>query len=211
MDTDAIQKQIAVLKLAGEDNERDIHLAHIPIELHDNVIELTSVPLDYASCLTVMLGVVTPSYSTSMWQVDAANWSKKFPNSTVFDLQLKSARGSPNALDTADASDKIKAAFSVINLINDQSPLRIILLGPGYASFLPYTIKHMIKEWKTEDGEERKKKKLILVISNTTQVNKYFELCKELCLTGLCQAVQFYNTDYYYPFGYYNTENDTPK
>jgi hypothetical protein len=208
METDAIQKQIAAPESANEERDNDSHLAHIPSELHDNVIELTSVPLDTGSSLTVMLGILNPSYSSAMWQTDAVKWSTRFPKSNIINIKLRSVRGSPNVLDTADAADTIKAAIEAINSIKGQSALRIILLGPGYASFLPVTIKHLLKEWKTEKGEEGKQKKLNLVISNTTQVDKYFDFCKELCLTGFCHSVQFYNTDYYYPFGYYYAEKD---
>ena len=197
---------LAGQKVAEEEKESDCHLAHIPCELHNNVIELTSVPLDYSSSLTVMLGILTPAYSSVMWKNDVASWSAKFPNSTIVDIQLTSVRNSPNVLDSADAILKIKEALSVINLIDDKTPLRLILLGTRYASFIPKTIRYLLTEWKTQDGENRTQKKLLLVISNTTQAERYFKLCQQLCLTGACHSVQFYNTDYYYPFGYYHED-----
>jgi hypothetical protein len=204
----SMQEKVAILQQASAEKASESHLAHIPNVLHDNVIELTSVRLDCTAEPTVMLGIVNQAYPSSMWEVDANKWQTVFPNSSVIEIKLCSLRDSPQVLDTAIAIPNVEKGLSLMNSISGDTPLRVILLGPGYASILPRTIKHLLKEWKTPDGEERPQKKLNLVISNTTKAEEYFELCKRLCLTGVCHSIQFYNTEYYFPFGRYNFEND---
>jgi hypothetical protein len=204
-----LSKQFASQNLANEEKANESHLAHIPNVLHDNVIELTSVQLDCSAEPTVMLGIVNQAYSSSMWKVDVARWTAVFPNSSIIEIQLYSVRDSPQVLDTAKAIPKVEEGLSLMNSCSDNTPLRLILLGPGYAPGILFkTIRHLLKEWKTPEGGERQQKKLNFVISNTSRVEQYFDLCKRLCLTGVCHSIQFYNTDYYYPFGRYNVEND---
>jgi hypothetical protein len=184
------------------------HLAHIPKVLHDNVIELTSARLDCTAEPTVMLGIVNEAYPSNLWKVDVNNWMAVFPNSPLIEIQLCNLRDSPRVLDTAISIPNVEKGLSFMNTIPDDTPLRVILLGPGYAPLLKKTIKHLLNEWKTPDGEERPQKKLNLVISNTEIAKEYFKFCKRLCLTGVCHSIQFYNTDYYYPYGRYDVEDD---
>jgi len=183
----------------------DSHLAFIPSELHENVIELTSVKLDRSSITTVMLGIICPpTYSASMWKTDVKSWEHEFPNSAIYEIDLKALPNSPKLLDAADAIEKINRALPRMNDVSDNHPLRLILLGPGHNVFLNQSIQHLLKEWKTPDGGERRKKIIHFIISADTEKEEIFDLCKQLCLTGVCHSIQFYNTRYYHPFGYYN-------
>ena len=187
--------------------ELESYMAFIPTTLHDNVIELTSVKLDRSTSdqsMTLMLGFINEIYSSTMWSNDVKKWLHEFPNTAVLQIQLPTERKAPNVLDEAKAIEKINEALERIHSIPDNTPLRMIVLGPAFHPFLFDTIKHLLKEWRTPDGEERRVKQLKFVISNPENDQEYFNFCKKLCLSGLCQSIQFYNTGYYNPFGHYN-------
>jgi hypothetical protein len=181
--------------------------AFIPSVLHDNVIELTSVKLDRSTSdksTTVMIGFITPTYFYDMWKKDVNEWKREFPDTSVFELQLHTEEKLPTVIDDSKAITKINEALKKIKQIPDNTPLRLIVLGPGFHEFLFQVIKELLNEWKTPDGGDRKFKKLNFIISNTTKEGEFFEFCRKLCLAGVCHSIQFYNTDYYRPFGHYN-------
>jgi hypothetical protein len=188
-------------------------MAFIPTTLHDNVIELTSVKLDRSKSdksTTMMIGFITPTYVHKMWKKDVDKWKGEFPNTSVCDLELHTkthfpANGEAQViLDDTKANEAVNNVLPIIKQIPDNTPLRMIVLGPAFHPFLFDTIKHLLKEWRTPDGKERRFKKLNCIISNTKKESEFFDFCRKLCLSGVCQSVQFYNTDYYRPFGHYN-------
>lgn len=180
------------------------HLAFIPEILFDKVVELTQVPVNYNDMTTLILGIVCTAYPESMYKNDVKNWTSKFNTSAIVPVKLKSLADSPNVLNAADAISEINAALERMNTISNDSPVRLILVGPGHTHFTLESIQHLMKKWKTPDGGERLQKKLHFVTSGDTPSEEMFDLCKQLCLTNVCNSVQFYNTMYYNPFGYYN-------
>jgi hypothetical protein len=187
--------------------ELESYMAFIPTTLHDNVIELTSVKIDRSTSdqsITLMLGFICETYSSKSWTIDVAKWLQEFPNTAVFELQLLTETNDPTVLHEAKAIEAINEALERIHSIPDNTPLRMVVLGPGFHPFLFDTIKHLLKEWRTPDGEKRRVKQLNFIISNPKNDQEYFNFCKKLCLSGVCQSIQFYNTGYYNPFGHYN-------
>ena len=153
---------------------------------------------------TVILGIVCQAYSKSMYKNDIKNWKTKFNTSTIHEIECLSLADSPELLNAADAIGKINEALDFMNKIPSDSTIRLILVGPGHTKFTLEAIQHLMKKWKTPDGGERSQKKLHFITSGDTPGEEMFNLCKQLCLTGICTSIQFYNTMYYNPFGYYN-------
>jgi len=190
--------------LDHDNNPSESHLAFIPEILFDNVIELTSVTLNNNDMATVIIGIVCKAYTEVMFKEDVKNWKSKFNTSKVTPVQFQSHTDSPDTLNAAHAIEKINATLETMKSIPNASPVRLILVGPGHTQFTLDAIKHLMKKWTNSDGTERSQKKLYFAISGDTPSEELFELCKELCLTGLCSSIQFFNTIYYRPFGYYN-------
>ena len=182
------------------------HLAFIPEMLYDKVVEMTSVSLNNNAMMTLILGIVCSAYPGSMYKNDVKNWNSKFNTSEIHQVEFKSHMDSPELMDRSDAITKINEALERMNEIPNGSPVRLILVGPGHTQFILEAIKHLMKMWKVKDGE-RSEKKLCMVISGDTPSEENFELCKQLCLTGVCNSIHFYNTMYYNPFGYYNNNS----
>ena len=189
--------------MADADKPLDCHLAFVPQELNDNVIELTSVKLDRGDMTTVVLGIICQAYTKAMWRTDVKNWEREFPNSAFYDLDLETLCDSPNLLNAPDAIKKIDTALTHMNAIEDDLPVRLILVGPGHTKFTMEAIQHLLKQWKMQTGGERVQKRMHFIISGDNDDEENFDLCKQLCLTGVCHSIQFYNTMYYNPFGYY--------
>jgi hypothetical protein len=187
--------------------EMNSYMAFIPSVLHDNVIELTSVKLDRSTSdksTTVMIGFINPTYFHDMWRKDVNKWKLEFPNTSVLELQLHTEKNSAMVIDDSQAIPKIYEAVEKIKQIPDNTPLRLIVLGPGFHEFVFQAIKHLLKEWKTPDGGERRFKKLNFITSDQERGGEFFEFSRKLCLAGVCHSIQFHNTGYYYPFGHYN-------
>ena len=140
-------------------------------------------------------------------QNDVKNWRSKFTTSEIYPVDFKSLMDAPELMNQPDAIPKINAALERMNDIPNGSPVRLVLVGPGYTKFILQAIDHLMKMWKAHDGE-RSVKKLCMVISGDTPSEKHFEQCKQLCLTGVCDSIQFYNTMFYNPFGYYNKRDN---
>jgi len=187
-----------------DDKPSESHLAFIPATLFDKVIELTSVTLNSNDMTTLILGIVCKAHTDVMFKADVKEWKSKFNTSSVINVQFQSLTDSPELLNQSHAIEKINSAMETMKAIPNGLPVRLILVGPGHTKFTYQAIKHLLKKWTNSDGSERSQKKLCFVISGDSPSEELFELCKELCLTGLCSSIQFYNTIYYRPFGYYN-------
>ena len=119
-------------------------MAFIPTTLHDNVIELTSVKLDRSTSdksTTVMIGFITPTYFHDMWKKDVDKWKGEFSNTSVCELQLHTETNLPTVIDEAKAIEAINKALVKIKQIPDNTPLRMIVLGPGFHEFIFQVIK----------------------------------------------------------------------
>ena len=187
------------------------HLAFIPKRLTGNVITLKSEELNKERIGTVFLGIITPEYNQSMWDLDVQRWKEGFnlPNTTQYCIEVKMQNlnlsdGKPTKkVDAASAIVEIETALTVINAAPCGVPIRVIFLGPGVSQLTLDALMYLVREWKAPNNETRNDKYIQVVTTGVLMQRNLFDLCKKLCLAGICQTIQFYDTMQYYPFGHY--------
>jgi hypothetical protein len=151
-----------------------------------------------------MIGLNSQTNFHDMWKKDVNKRKGEFSNTSVCELQLHTETTLPTVIDDANAIEATNKALVKIKQIPDKTRLRLILLGPGFHEFIFKVIKQLLDEWKTPDGEKRRFQQFNFTISNTTTEREFFDFCRKLCISGVCQSVHFYNTDYQRPHGHYN-------
>jgi len=187
------------------------HLAFIPKKLTGNVITLKSEELNKERIGTVFLGIITPEYDQSMWDLDVQRWKNEFdlPNTTQYCIEVKMQNlnlsdGKPTKkVDAASAIVEIETALTVINKAALGATIRVIFLGPGVSQLTLDALMYLVREWKAPNDETRNDKNIQVVTTGVLVQRNLFDLCKKLCLAGICQTIQFYDTMQYYPFGHY--------
>jgi len=117
-------------------------------------------------------------------------------------VELRDALGK---VDSARGIVEINAAMVILNNVPCGQTIRIIFLGPGMAQLTLDALTHLVREWKTPDDEDRtaSNKKFQVVTTGDNKRFNLLKLCQRLCLSGVCQSIEFYDTMKYYPFGRY--------
>jgi len=123
-----------------------------------------------------------------------------------FEIPLLPLSEAHNLLDSTDAIPKIENALQVINMLPNGELIRVVNLGTGYSHFLYEAITYLLKEWKDSDGAPRTAKYMQFITSGDTAENSLANFCQWLCVSGLCENIEFYNTRKYHPFGYCSAE-----
>ena len=189
------------------DQPREEHLAFIPTQLHDNTITLNATTLNREHMKTVFIGITTSSYTPSMWDEDARKWMNDFQllKQNCTDVKMQELRDSPGKVDCARAVVEINAALVILSNVPCGEPIRVICLSPSMAQLTLDTLTYLIREWKTSDDTVRlaTDKKLQVVTTGDSSTFNLFKLCQRLCIAGVCQSIEFYDTMSYYPFGHY--------
>jgi hypothetical protein len=185
----------------------EAHLAFIPDNLSDNVITLNAATLNRENMKTVFIGILTTSYTQTMWEIDRKKWIDHFQllNQQCIDVKMLELRDLPGKVDSARAIVEINAALVILSNVVCGQSIRIIFLGPGMSQLTLDAFTHLVREWKTPDNQDRRSEdKLLQVVTHgDNKVFNLFKLCERLCLSGLCQSIEFYDTMKYYPFGRY--------
>jgi arginine repressor len=183
------------------------HLAFIPEILQDNVITLQGATLSRDFMKTVFIGITTTAYTPSMWDDDRGKWMNSFQllQQNCVDVRMLELRESPGKVDCARAVVEINRALVILSNVTCGESIRVICLGPSMSQLILDTFTYLLREWKTPENEARSsdcKRVQVVTTGDGDQLN-LFKLCKELCLSGVCQSIEFYDTMEYYPFGHY--------
>jgi hypothetical protein len=189
------------------------HLAFIPDYLNDNVITLSAARLSRNNMKTVLTGITTGIYTPSMWENDARKWTNHFQLllQNCIEVKMLEMRDSPGKVDCARAVVEINRALEELSKVPCGEFIRVIFLGPAVSQLTLDTLTYLVREWKTPDNTARYATDKKLQVVTTGELEKtaigkdynMFNLCKKLCIAGVCQSIEFYNTMQYYPFGYY--------
>ena len=118
---------------------------------------------------------------------------------------------SPGKVDCARAIVEINKALEKLCQVACGEFIRIIFLGPAVSQLTLDTLTYLVREWKSPDYAERNSSDKKLQVVTTGELEKtvggkdynMFNLCKKLCIAGVCQSIEFYDTMQYYPFGHY--------
>jgi len=194
-------------KESRRDQPSEEHLAFIPTHLHDNTITLNATTLNGAYMKTVFIGITTCSYTPSMWEDDRRKWMECFQLllQNCIDVKMQELRDSPGKVDCARAVVEINAALVILSNVSCGESIRVICLGPGMSQLTLDALTYLVREWKAPDNTDREAtdKKLQVVTTGDSITFNLFQLCTSLCIAGVCQSIEFYNTKSYYPFGHY--------
>lgn len=101
-----------------------------------------------------------------------------------------------DSLDARDAIPKIQAALNTLNVLND-TKIRIVILGTGCAHFLFEAITYVLKEW-----HHNYPKQVQFFTSGDTGNSDFSKFCQWLCISKVCETIEFINTMDYHPFGF---------
>jgi len=206
-----LQARVGNQGASGKRSEE--HLAFIPDCLSDNVIILNAARLSRGSMKTLLIGITTEIYTPSMWDEDARKWSSHFQliRENCIEVKMLEMRDSPGKVDCARAIVEINKALEKLCQVACGEFIRIIFLGPAVSQLTLDTLTYLVREWKSPDYTERNSSDKKLQVVTTGELEKtaggkdynMFNLCKKLCIAGVCQSIEFYDTMQYYPFGHY--------
>jgi hypothetical protein len=183
------------------------HLAFIPDHLRSNVVTLSATTLSCNAMKTVFIGITTKVYTPSMWDDDRRKWVSSFQLliQNCIDVKMQELRDSPGKVDCARAIVEINAALVILSAVPCGESIRVICLGPAMSQLTLDTLTYLVREWKTPEnsGRNSSDKRLQVVTTGDGDKLNLFKLCQKLCLSGVCQSIEFYDTMQYYPFGLY--------
>jgi hypothetical protein len=212
MDTEDIRKMHKLLQRAGEaasmhnDGPSVRHMSFIPQVQRSNMLLMTSQPPQMENMVTVFIGTIRPNYTEEMWKIDVQKWQAQLGNQSYYYIGLLPLPESPDQLNTSDAIPKIERALDDINQLTPGAKLRVIVLGTGHAGFLYEALTFLLREWKEPNGSLRKGKYMQFITSGDTKDRNISDFCQWLCISGVCENIEFYNTMKYHPFGYCSSE-----
>ena len=187
----------------------DAHLSFIPKPQRSSVLNMTPGLLDEANMPTAFIGTITENYTNEMWSRDVEQWKKHYKeiqnsgsDQLYSEIKLLPLPERNYLLDSCDAILKIEKTLKELNKLPPSRYIRVICLGTAYASFLYEAITYLLQEWEEPDGSPRHNKFMQFITSGDTGKRDLSDFCQWLCIANVCQAVQFYNTQRYHPFGY---------
>jgi hypothetical protein len=185
----------------------EAHLAFIPNQLFGKVLTINATTLTTNDMKTVFIGIITKSYTATMWDRDVQSWIDNFQllRQHCIYVKMKELDDFLGAIDTARAIVEINTVMVDLSNVPCGQPIRVILLGPGMSKLTLHALTYIMREWKTPENNTRRAedKKLQVVTSGDSCEHNILKLCQQLCLAGVCQSIEFYNTMQYYPFGHY--------
>jgi len=182
------------------------HLSFIPENLRSNVLLMTAQPLRQESMTTIFLGTIGPNYIDEMWKIDVDNWQKNLNHQPCIEIKMlpsiDRATGTvTNSLNAVDSIPKVENALKTLNATPHGGNLRVVFLGTAFSAFVYDAVTYLLKEWKGPTGSGRSKN-LQFITSGDSATKALCNFCEWLCVAGICDTVEFYNTKNYHPFGY---------
>lgn len=182
------------------------HLSFIPTVQKSGLLFMTSSAgnmWNKQHMPTVFIGTIRLNYDERLWDEDVLKWKQHIGSEGIdyYEIQLRPLIEDDEILDSADAIPKIEAALEMANKLPADSRIRVINLGTGYSNFLYHAVTYLLKEWRDTDGKFRVGKHMQFVTSGDTLFRDLADFCKWLCISDTCQSVEFYNTNWYHPFG----------
>lgn len=205
------EKLMKVLKMKGDEKKvekpRKENLSFFSNNLRGNMLKMTSTELTTATQPTIVIGTISPVYDENMWDKDmlevGAHFNLSVANdvNNVFAIKMESTPDNPKVLDTAKA---IKLMEMAVYRINAGDHIRIVRVGISSTEFFLEAVSYLLKQWSA------KEKKVQFVTSGDTDHNEMFSFCKSLCLSGICQEIEYYNTQDYHPFGFFKSKWHRP-
>jgi len=212
MDQNMLKKLLAQSRATEEESTAEEmeepsveNTSFIPSSQRSNIVLMTSKPLVVEDMATLMFGVIRKNYTKEMWQYDIDKWTKCLGSQRNYYIQMDPLSGR-DALNSSDAIPKMEKALEHVNQLAAGEKLRIIVLGTGHAAFLYEALTYILREWKEPSGEPRSGKYMQFITSGDTKDRDWSHYCQWLCIAGICENVEFYNTRSYHPFGFCSAE-----
>jgi hypothetical protein len=202
-------QQHSMLDHGQTDRPQSNYLSFVPQTLQSNVLLMTARPLQPDKKTTVFLGTIRPNYIPAMWAQDVQQWQQNLGAQHYLEIQLFPLGETPELaqqLNASDAIPKILTALQSLNNLPKGEHIRIICLGTGYSSFLYTALTYLLKEWRNSDGTQRTGKFMQFITSGDTGKRDLSDFCQWLCISGVCESIEFYDTQRYHPFGQCHTE-----
>lgn len=217
---EGFQKMMKEINNGQGDKPIPEHHAFIPQQQRSNVLYMTSRPLTGDTMSTIFIGTIRPNYTEEMWQEDVRNWKEHLGDHPYYSIDLQPVsepHDDPNSiggstlrmvdrLDSKKGIPKIESALQAMNALPAGERIRVIILGTGYSQFSYDSITYMLREWKDPSGTARTGKHMQFITSGDTKKRDMNHFCQWLCITGICQSIEFYNTHNYHPFGFCKLE-----
>jgi len=216
MHHDGLQQMMAQLRqMSGQSLvPSESHLSFIPENLRSNVLLMSAQPLRQESMTTIFLGTLGQNYVDEMWKIDVDNWQKNLNHQPFIEVKMlpsmDHATGTvTDSLNSVDSIPKIENALKTLNASPHGGNLRVVFLGTAFSAFVYDALTYLLKEWKGPTGSGRISKSLQFITSGDSGKKDLCNFCEWLCVAGICDTVEFYNTKNYHPFGYCNLKYPT--
>jgi hypothetical protein len=139
---------------------------------------------------------------------DSAAGAGVLTSDPYYEIKLRAVQRMKNGklkeTDQLNAPDAIAEIERLLHDVNqlpiEGSNIRIVIMGIAFTHFMFDAITHLLKEWCYDDGSPRSNKG-VQFITNGDPTGDELNFCQWLCISGICQAIEFINTRNYYPFG----------
>jgi len=181
------------------------HMSFIPAVQRSNVLLMKSKALEVENMTTLFIGSIRQNYTRPMWDADVQKWMSKLGTQRYYYIILQ-PWGERDAMDSTDAIPKMEQALLDINTLPAGEKIRVIVLGTGHAGFLFDALSYLLREWKNSTGTARTGKYLQFITAGDTEKRSWCHFCQWLCISEVCETVEFYNTMSYHPFGFCSAE-----
>lgn len=182
------------------------YMSFIPQAQRSNMLLMTSHQPKKENMSTVFMGTIRRNYTEEMWAEDVKLWMRHYGNQLYSLIPILPNNEVPDAINSRDAIAKVENELQNIRQLPVGEKLRIILLGTGHSGFVYDAITYLLREWSEPNGMPRKGKYIQFVTSGDTKDRDMSNFCQWLCISGVCENIEFYNTMQYHPFGYCRAE-----
>ena len=173
--------------------------AYFPLQLKDPILRIEGSKLNYDEMHTILIATINEIYSEEMFGRDIESFKKRFPAkdpSKLHEIKILPVKSNMRFVDVKGSSlliEKVLREFP-----QDLPEVRIARLGPANSGYLYDAIRHILRSLKFQG-----QKKVHFITTGDTDEREILVLCRSLCIQKLCDEIQFYNVDYYTPFGGY--------
>jgi len=195
-------------RFQSEQPNMSMNMSFIPREQKSRSLVMVSTEPRKKNLSTCFIGTIRKNYTFEMWRQDIEKWTNHFgPDQEYYEIPLLPLVINNKVVDVMDSTDaipKIETALQAIDRLPVNEMVRLVCLGTGHCHFLFTAIAHLLREWRDPSGSLRplESKQMQFVTSGDTKERDMSNFCQWLCISGVCNVVEFYNTMTYHPFGY---------
>ena len=153
-------------------------------------------------CATIFIGIVNEHYLDEDWEKHKQRFMALFritDTSFIMEIKISSIEFGSHILNSTKLAEDTTTVMQIINCL-ETNQLRFLHMGAGHGYAVDDSIESLIRGW-----DKPEKEKHIQYINHGESKNFHsLNFCKRLCMKQLCGTLQFYNTDDFTNFGYYD-------